>query len=219
MFLGGQLFHRLGPSRFYMGSETDPMCLNPAHVVEEFLKLPDSDWRAPIRDRMISALAGVTPPPRSGIAAVLRAGGVKVTETSRLASAWRGHKPEIVAVVVLLAYTALRAIPLAHVEQFTGSPWIFFALDAGTVPTYAIGLGLMYRSNFSTWTKAAGGALASLSFVAPYLYLWATGDDYPAYVNAIVALFLAFGIVKEIWARRRRSGVERRLARSLTNPP
>lgn len=100
----------------------------------------------------------------------------------------------------LLAYTEL--------GRYGMTVWVFGLLDLGTAVPYALGTARLVTSLVDRNPSAAArwGMIASLSFLAPYLWLaWAGRDgQFPTVVYAAVALFVVcLGAYAVIGVRRR----------------
>jgi hypothetical protein len=211
--VGGDLFVKMGESKDYFGSLTDPACLNPSDVVADFL-LSDEPRRQPYRNVLIKGLEGVDASRISSqLRHVLTDAGVSFTVRSKAARVYESRKPEIAGLAFLLGWTALKAAPLAGgaVPEFHGSVPIFYAWDVGTAPTYAAGMSWMLRKGSNLAKRITGTGLATGSFVAPYVYLYEHGQGYPGYVNGAVGAFVAIALGNEISTRRSNQKKEKKL--------
>lgn len=115
----------------------------------------------------------------------------------------------VVAFVVVrfvLAYSAL-----AKYDALT--VWIFGILDLGTAVPYAIGTARLVTSLVDRDLQGAArwGTLASVCFLAPYVWIaWAGRDgEFPTVVYVVVALLAASLGINAIYGIRRRVRLER----------
>lgn len=213
----------LGESKHYMGSMTDPRCMNPQEVLNTYLdmsedQLESDEFIAKTRDIFLSSLEGMNVDKLSEETITkLINNGIDVEKSSKVLRLIKRNKVAVTIGASLTAYAAARAVPLASIDEFNGSPAIFAALDIGTVPTYMAGLSMLYGRAKSNMRKAAGGLLASASFIAPYAYMYAEGEDYPGYVNGIVGALVISGIAKEVRSRQKSRKLEETLATDFEN--
>ena len=126
----------------------------------------------------------------------LRSGGVRVIERT---SAFRlAHSPVFWAYTAVMVYSICRALPVTFVPNFHGSLWVLWGLDVcGAIP-YTWGVIAMFAARRAV-TRLVGLAVALITFAAPYVYFWAHGSDYPAFVNAIVTGFIVSAVGLEMW--------------------
>lgn len=124
-----------------------------------------------------------------------------MTDTAGLREKLRTYRPEIIAGLGLVAYTAARTAGVAEgVSPYSDVDWrIFLGLELGTTPQYVYGMGQLARSTFnpedytfSRRLKAA--ALAGSALVAPYVYLGVEGAGMPKGAWAAVAAAAALSI-------------------------
>lgn len=198
----------MGESKEYMGSVSDPRCMNPTEVLRSYLnlsedELKDNDFIAKTRDIFFGSLEGMNVDrlPDDIVEGLIEA-GVNIEKSGKLRGMFKKHKASIVAGSILTAYAGARAIPLAGIDEFSGSPAIFAAIDIGTVPPYTAGLEALYSRKSRLARKIGGGVLASASFIAPYAYLYAEGEEYPSYVNGFVAGMIAVGVAADVIPKR-----------------
>ena len=210
--MGGH-FVPIGESADYIGSRSDPGAMNVEDLLRYFLS---SDADSLYRDTLISKLDGIdTSLLPEDIAETIEASGIETVKINGVVKYLK--KPEVIASAALAAYAAARAVPLAAVEEFSGNPYVFGAIDIGTAPTYAFGLKWLYSSRSETATKAKGAIVASASFAAPYAYVYANGENYPVAVNAVIGGFVLGGVAKEVITRKRKSKKESTLETALVN--
>lgn len=214
----------IGESKEYLGSVSDPRCLSPEKVLEAYLDLDDSEvsdeFLLKTKEIFLNSLEGINVDnlPTS-LVEKLEISGINVEQGGTIRKALKKNKAAAIAGAALTGYAALRAVPLAAVDEFEGSPVVFGALDVGTVPSYVVGLNLLYGKTRSVAQKAIGGVVASASFAAPYAYIYAEGQEYPMYVNGVIGAFVLGGVAKEVVSRRRAKKAEDRLIKGLQASP
>lgn len=183
VLLGKEQIHRLGEAKEYMGSPTVPVAINPQKVVETALK-DESSLGEMKREYLHETLQGVSDTYlNKDMLALLESQDIEY-ERSSPAKRFLRHKRAL-AYVAIAGYTAARAVPVAHVEGFEGNAGIFFAIDFATSFPYTWGLVEVATAK-KPIRRLAGGAVAAGSFAAPYIYFWAEGNGYPAWVNGVV---------------------------------
>lgn len=115
---------------------------------------------------------------------VLRRAGVETELPSRLSRLLR--HPQLPIYVVVFIYSVLRALPVSFVKEFHGSIFIFWTLDVVTSIPYTWGvLALVFGAKWQL--RLLGGVTTIITFVAPYVYFWLNGSDYPLYVPLVIA--------------------------------
>lgn len=113
--------------------------------------------------------------------------------------------PAVFFYVVVLIYSALRALPVTFVKEFKGHLGVLWAIDMLTAIPYTWGVIAMVTAK-RPLVRALGTLVTAVTFVSPYVYFWATGEDYPWWVVLIVALLILSGFLIEgwkIWTDRR----------------
>ncbi|MDO4665017.1 MAG: hypothetical protein Q4A71_02230 [Actinomycetaceae bacterium] len=97
--------------------------------------------------------------------------------------------PTFIAYAVVLTYSALRVLPVSFVPQFHGSLWILWAIDLTTAIPYTWGiLTVVTAAHFLKRLFAL--AVTLLTFALPYVYFGTEGQQYPAYVIAIIVVLV-----------------------------
>ncbi|MCU1499535.1 MAG: hypothetical protein JWM47_3488 [Acidimicrobiales bacterium] len=95
-------------------------------------------------------------------------------------------------VVVFCLVRALVAWPV--LLKYDINPWWFLAIDVGTSPTYGIGQAMgvkLMRDDRRPMRDAVPWiAMLFFSFVAPYLYVLASGGELPTYLVVGVLLWM-----------------------------
>ena len=140
----------------------------------------DDDSRRYLR----TVLAGVDTLRCSSRAIVaLQRSGVEVVPRSRaLRLLWN---PVALAYLLVFVYSSLRAIPVAFVPGFHGQVWVLWTIDILTAIPYTWGLVEMVAGRRIRY-RLLGLATTLVSFLAPYVYFWITGRDYPPWVITVV---------------------------------
>tara|TARA_B100001105_G_C22400046_1_gene448955 strand:- start:2190 stop:3401 length:1212 start_codon:yes stop_codon:yes gene_type:complete len=184
ILLGDEQVRQIGDERDYMGSVTMPVALNPQEVVRSALD-DDGPLGAMKREYLQRVLPGVkggalTPALRE----TLDEHEIPYGSPNVMQRLKKHHKA--LAYTGITAYAAARAVPLASIEEFQGNPWVFWGIDVGTAFPYTWGL-IEVATAKKPARKVLGGAVAAGSFAAPYVYFWAEGEQYPVWVNGIVA--------------------------------
>lgn len=121
------------------------------------------------------------------------------------------RSPKVIAYILVLLYSALRALPVSFVPEFHGRLWILWAIDIGTAVPYTWGIIAAIAAR-RRLTRALGAAVAVITFVLPYVYFWANGKHYPPYVVAIVVAMILGAIILEVVRLLRDWLVARRVA-------
>lgn len=210
----------MGSSKDYMGSVSDPRCMNPEKVLEAYLELDhmntNDEFILKTKEIFLNSLDGMNVDNLSPhIIEKMEKLGIVTEKSGSIRKYLKNNKAAVIGGAVLTGYAALRAVPLATVDEFHGSPLVFGALDVGTVPPYVSGLNMLYGQARSLARKAIGGAMASASFAAPYAYVYSKGSEYPVYVNGLIGAFVLGGVSKEIIARRRQTKADNQLVDSI----
>lgn len=138
----------------------------------------------------------------------LRGAGVEIVERSPLLRFLRS--PKVLAYFVVLAYSALRALPVTFVQQFHGRLWVLWAIDLVTAIPYTWGIIAMVAARRRV-TRWAGVVVALTTFVLPYVYFWANGRGYPWFVTVVVVGMIVAACALEGWRWLRDHVVARRL--------
>jgi hypothetical protein len=130
----------------------------------------------------------------------------KARRRRTLEASWVIGVVVFVVIRFALAYGALA-------DQARWTVIIFGLLDIGTAVPYAIGIARLVTSlvDKRPQTAARWGAVASASFLAPYLWLaWAGRDgSFPTVVYVVIGLFVACVGVNAVLGVRRRVRDER----------
>jgi len=159
----------------------------------------DDDSRRYLR----TVLAGVDTLRCSSRAIVaLQRSGVEVVPRSRaLRLLWN---PVALAYLVVFVYSSLRAIPVAFVPGFHGQVWVLWTIDILTAIPYTWGLVEMVAGRRIRY-RLLGLATTLVSFLAPYVYFWITGRDYPPWVITVVMAMIvgSAGLEALRWWRER----------------
>lgn len=99
--------------------------------------------------------------------------------------------------LVVLVYSALRALPVVFVKEFTGSVLALWSIDVVTAVPYTWGVIAMVAGRTGQ-ARITGAAMAIATFTAPYVYFGLSGHDYPLYVIVVIALLVLSGVGLEL---------------------
>lgn len=216
LLIGRQQLHQIGEPKMYMGSVTTPIAINPQEVVRKLLG--STDPRFDFHKRYLSeAFKGIDArrAPKD-ILELLEANDIQHTSPSIL---YKGmHDKRVVTIAGLLAYTGARALPLGDLDAFHGDVSVFWGIDALTAFPYGWGLALMYDKNASIGKKAVGAAVAVPSLIAPYAYMYAKGENYPPFVDYLVAGIVTGAVAKDAITRTRHNRREQAIVAALSAP-
>lgn len=183
ILIGNDNVHELGEKQTYVGSPTVPVAINPQDVVRTALQ-DESAYGEMKRQYLLETLPGVSGKHLSKeVKEALSEHGIPCEEEGRLRRLMRNRRA--LAYAAILAYSSARVLPVGAVEEFEGSVPVLWAIDVGTAVPYAWGL-IETATGKTPARRFTGAAVASGSFVAPYAYFWAEGNDYPWQVNAAV---------------------------------
>jgi hypothetical protein len=208
ILLGKEQIHRLGDTKDYMGSPTVPVAINPQEVVRTALEdeTPMGDMK---RQYLSETLQGVSDRHLDKkMLQLLESHGIAYERSPLLKRTLRHRKA--IAYAAIAGYTAARAIPVAHIDGFEGNVGVFFAIDFATSFPYTWGLVEVVTAR-SPAKRIAGGAVAAGSFAAPYVYFWAEGNDYPAWVNGVVGGIVGVAGIMAVNGIRKDKQLEKRL--------
>lgn len=194
---GPDLVHLVG--ELHHGQE--PLAINPLQLAEAWSS-PETDPAR--RSWLIRALSGIDTlrtPPR--LIRVLRR--LDIPHVHRSAVGRWLRDPAVFFYVVVLVYSALRALPVTFVKEFHGHLGVLWAIDMLTAIPYTWGVIAMVTAR-RPLVRGLGTLVTAVTFVAPYVYFWSSGDDYPWWVVVVVALLVLSGFLIEgwkIWTDRR----------------
>lgn len=182
-----------------------PIALNPEDVTVAWAKDPD---RAGLLRDALRGLDSVRLPHR-----VVRA--LIDADVDFVHHGWweRTFKnPKVLAYIVVLAYSALRALPVSLVKEFHGSLVMLWTIDIVTAIPYTWGvLAMVTAKRFAM--RLAGIVVTTVTFCSPYIYFWFHGRHYPRYVIVVIAALVLGGILLEGWKIAR----DRRITRALVS--
>lgn len=132
----------------------------------------------------------------------LRKVGTKLIERNPV---WRLlYNPKVLAYLVVMVYSSLRALPVVFVPGFHGNVWVLWSIDIITAIPYTWGIVEMITGR-SFGRRMLGLLITLVTFVSPYVYFWANGRDYPVWVTIfVIALIVAACAVEYVrWLRDR----------------
>lgn len=142
----------------------------------------------------------------------LRKVGTKLIERNPV---WRLlYNPKVLAYLVVMVYSSLRALPVVFVPGFHGNVWVLWGIDIITAIPYTWGIVEMITGR-SFGRRMLGLLITLVTFVSPYVYFWANGRDYPVWVTIfVIALIVAACAVEYVrWLR------DRAISAILRQPP
>lgn len=212
--LGGDQVHAVGEEFQYMGPPTVPVAINPFNVVESILEREPVEGQVDMVQKMLKrSLDGID---ARHVSKKMRAlfdkhdiSYERPSSLKRLAT-----DPRTYAYSTIVGYSTLRALPVGAVEQFDGSVPLLWGIDIATAVPYTWGL-IEAVSAKSMKRRALGAAVAAGSFVAPYAYFAAEGDNYPPYVTGAVAGMIGLAGLLETTKIRK----DRQIKRDLLAAP
>lgn len=143
--------------------------------------------------------------------AALREAGVQPRERSLLRRA--AMNPKVIAYAAVFLYSSLRALPVSFVPNFHGNIWVLWSIDLVTAVPYTWGI-LEAVAGRTIARRLLGLVVTVATFVAPYVYFWTKGREYPHGVVAGVIAMIVAAITVEIIRYLR----DRALARILRTP-
>ena len=132
----------------------------------------------------------------------LRNVGTKLIERNPV---WRLlYNPKVLAYLVVMVYSSLRALPVVFVPGFHGNVWVLWSIDIITAIPYTWGIVEMITGR-SFGRRMLGLLITIVTFVSPYVYFWVNGRDYPMWVTIfVIALIVAACAVEYVrWLRDR----------------
>ena len=104
--------------------------------------------------------------------------------------------PRVPIYLAVGIYSALRALPVALIPQFHGSLFVLWSIDIITAIPYTWGvLAMLFAPRRAIRLLAA--ATTIVTFVAPYVYFWMNGRDYPPYVVIVIAGLTIMSVLLE----------------------
>ena len=133
----------------------------------------------------------------------------KVTLTHTNAFMRLAREPKLWVYLTIFIYSSLRALPVMFVPQFHGSLLWLWVIDIGTAIPYTWGLLAMFTAAVP-WVRLAGMVTTVVTFIAPYVYFWVHGDDYPPYITVVITGMIVASVGVELW----RFTQERKLQRT-----
>ncbi|MDO5746162.1 MAG: hypothetical protein Q4P66_00655 [Actinomycetaceae bacterium] len=119
---------------------------------------------------------------------------ISYTHRSWLARLLRN--PRFIAYVIVFLYSTLRVLPVALIEEFKGDLGLLWTIDVVTALPYTWGVLAMVTAR-TRFRRFLGMIVTVITFIAPYIYFWLTGDNYPPWVIAVVGALIASGILLE----------------------
>lgn len=214
--LFGPALQKAGPITYYLGSDVVPAILRVKASVRALERSLDVKglFQRRLRARVVRFVLKGIPQESLNRAEKAALGRIRakydkpVLKTSTLR-----QKLRLTAVVGLVAYTILRFLLVGGVFSTHGiDPWVFLFIDVVTVLPYVLGIEYLVVSLSRVivdWGKVLfWGAVAALSFAAPYLYVVAYGGQLPAGLSiglGVVVALLAVNAVASVIRRLRKN--------------
>ncbi|WP_228069719.1 hypothetical protein [Actinomyces bowdenii] len=106
------------------------------------------------------------------------------------------HNPRFLAYATVFIYSSLRALPAALAPGFHGNPWVLWTIDIVTAVPYTWGIIAMVAGK-RLRIRMLGLVITLITFIAPYLYFFARGQDYPPWVLLVVGLLVVLTLLLE----------------------
>jgi hypothetical protein len=216
--LGRDQVITIGESQKYMGPPSTPAVINPQRVVMSVLNGDNKENKEYIKEVLDGVNLARVPKPFQEL---FKDNGIDYTLDLPLKEKiLKLRTLKAVGYSGLVGYSAFRALPVSTVEEFHGSIPLFFAIDVGTALTQVWGMEevlskdtYLQRKIGRVAAKTVGMAVATGSFVAPYAYFYSQGEEYPAYVNGVVAGLVGVAGVSEYIKYRRERNLRQQLAK------
>ncbi len=121
--------------------------------------------------------------------------GIPVRRDSWIRRALR--HPQFIVYLAVFLYSSLRALPVAFVKEFHGSLVLLWTIDIVTAIPYTWGvLTMLFGKRLSI--RLIGAVVTLITFVAPYIYFWMHGRDYPPYVIIVIVILTALTVTIEL---------------------
>ncbi|WP_026461136.1 hypothetical protein [Schaalia suimastitidis] len=106
------------------------------------------------------------------------------------------HDPRTWVYLAIFIYSALRALPVVWVPQFHGNVALLWTIDIVTAIPYTWGILAMLTAT-NTKVRILGTVTTIVTFMAPYIYFWSFGKDYPPLVIGVVTAMIVGSIAIE----------------------
>lgn len=117
--------------------------------------------------------------------------------------------PRFWVYVITFIYSALRAVPVLWIPHFRGSVWVLWTIDLVTALPYTWGILQMITARRTTM-RLLGLVIATITFIAPYVYFFMHGKRYPPEIIFVIFIMISASIAIELgrvlqnqWLRRR----------------
>jgi len=125
--------------------------------------------------------------------------------------------PQTLVYIVVFIYSSLRALPVVFVKEFHGSVLVLWSIDVVTAIPYTWGVLAMVLAS-KRWVRFAGAVTTIVTFIAPYIYFWLHGKEYPPYVIVIVGFLIFTGAGLEIVKYVQEKTLEKKYAQESACP-
>lgn len=182
---------RLGPTQNVRGREITPIGIVPTTLAHALIASSNADHRAAAAEAC-EGLDGIRLP--YSLQSALVANGVSLLWRSRFVRLI--SDPKFLAYLVVLVYSALRALPVMFVKEFHGSVLTLWTIDLVTAIPYTWGILAMVTA--ARWrVRLAGLTVAIVTFVSPYVYFATNGSHYPPGVLGVIGILILLTVALE----------------------
>lgn len=105
--------------------------------------------------------------------------------------------PKFWVYVITFIYSALRALPVFWIPHFHGNVWMLWTIDIVTAIPYTWGVLQMITARRTTM-RLFGLIVATVTFVAPYVYFFKHGAKYPPEIILVIGIMISASIAIEL---------------------
>lgn len=175
-----------------------PVAISPNRLVEEWAK--GTPRQQALLGRMMEGTDTLMMR-RSNLQA-LRSVGTRLVDRSKILRCL--VNPKVLAYLVVIIYSSLRALPVMFVKGFHGKIWALWTIDIVTAIPYTWGVVEMFAGRTLT-RRILGMIVTFVTFTSPYVYFWMHGKGYPLWVVVVIVLMIGSAVVIEYarWLRDR----------------
>lgn len=196
--LGENLVHHVGLGDDLDGSHSGfiPIAISPASLIESWAE-GSPQQRHCLKVMMEGTDTLVM---KSRVIHALRSVGAEIIERHVLGR-WLSN-PKVIAYLIVLVYSSLRALPVVFVPGFHGKVWMLWTIDLVTAIPYTWGIIELFAGK-KFWRRMVGLVVTIVTFISPYIYFWFNGRDYPMWVNVFVGGMIVAALAVEYsrWLR------------------
>ncbi|MBZ8176250.1 hypothetical protein GP475_04080 [Corynebacterium poyangense] len=198
--LGEHVVHEVGIAEDREGSGNNfiPIALSPIDLIAHWAQ-GTPEQQSALQQLMEGADTLVM---KRSVLANLRAVGANIIERNIVGRVL--SNPKVIAYLVVLIYSSLRALPVVFVPGFHGKVWVLWTIDIVTAIPYTWGIIEMFAGK-NIIRRLIGLVVTIITFVSPYIYFWFNGRDYPSWVHVFVGMMILGAILIEYlrWLRDR----------------